>query len=63
MLVGSKLNQHTVSVLLAILGGVVIFGLSGVILGPLAFTIASTLLDIWRARNNNLQPTPTIPQS
>ena len=63
VLVGSKLNQHTVSVLLAILGGVVIFGFSGVILGPLAFTIAATLLDIWRARNNNLQPTPTIPQS
>ncbi len=52
ILVGSKLNQHTVSVLLAILGGVVIFGFSGVILGPLAFTIASTLFDIWRTRNN-----------
>ncbi len=63
VLVGSKLNQHTVSVLLAILGGVVIFGFSGVILGPLAFTIAATLLDIWQARNNNLQPTPPIPQS
>jgi predicted PurR-regulated permease PerM len=63
MLVGSKLNQHTVSVLLAILGGVVIFGFSGVILGPLAFTIAATLLDIWRAHNNNLHSTPSIPQS
>ena len=62
VLVGSKLNQHTVSILLAILGGVVIFGFSGVILGPLAFTIAATLLDIWRARNNNLQPTPPLPQ-
>ena len=63
VLVGSKLNQHTVSVLLAILGGVVIFGFSGVILGPLAFTIAATLLDIWRERNNNLHPTPPLPQS
>jgi predicted PurR-regulated permease PerM len=62
MLVGSKLNQHTVGILLAILGGVVIFGLPGVILGPLAFTIAATLLDIWRARNNNLQPIPPPPQ-
>jgi predicted PurR-regulated permease PerM len=63
VLVGSKLNQHTVSILLAILGGVVIFGFSGVILGPLAFTIATTLLDIWRTRNNNLQSLPPLPQS
>jgi predicted PurR-regulated permease PerM len=56
VLVGSKLRQHTVGILLAILGGVVIFGLPGVILGPLAFTIATTLLDFWRRRNNELQP-------
>jgi predicted PurR-regulated permease PerM len=62
VLVGSKLHQHTVSILLAILGGVVIFGFSGVILGPLAFTITTTLLDIWRARNNNLNTLPPLPQ-
>jgi predicted PurR-regulated permease PerM len=56
ILVGSKLNQHTVAILLAILGGVVIFGLQGVILGPLVFTVASTLLDFWRKRNNGLHP-------
>jgi predicted PurR-regulated permease PerM len=56
ILVGSQLRQHTVSVLLAILGGVVIFGLSGVILGPLVFTITSTLLDFWRRRNHDLPP-------
>jgi predicted PurR-regulated permease PerM len=56
MLVGSQLRQHTVGILLAILGGVVIFGLPGVILGPLAFTIATTLLDFWRRRNNELHP-------
>ena len=55
VLVGSKLRQHTVAILLAILGGVVIFGLSGVILGPLAFTIASTLLNFWQRRNNELR--------
>ena len=56
ILVGSKLRQHTVSVLLAILGGVVVFGLQGVIIGPLVFTIAATLLDFWRRRNNELAP-------
>ncbi len=56
VLVGSQLRQHTVAILLAILGGVVIFGLPGVILGPLVFTIASTLVDFWRRRNNELTP-------
>jgi predicted PurR-regulated permease PerM len=56
VLVGSKLRQHTVAILLAILGGVVIFGLPGVILGPLAFTITSTLIDFWRRRNDEPHP-------
>lgn len=50
VLVGSKLSQHTVGILLAMLGGVAVFGLSGLILGPLAFTITATLLDFWRRR-------------
>jgi predicted PurR-regulated permease PerM len=56
ILVGSQLRQHTVSILLAILGGVVVFGLQGVILGPLVFTMVSTLLDFWRRRNNEMHP-------
>jgi predicted PurR-regulated permease PerM len=56
VLVGSKLRQHTVGILIAILGGVVVFGFSGIILGPLAFTIAATFLNFWRRRNNNLHP-------
>ncbi|HMH14968.1 MAG TPA: AI-2E family transporter [Edaphobacter sp.] len=56
VLVGSKLQQHTVGILLAILGGVVVFGLSGVILGPLAFTVATTLLNFWRRRDTDLHP-------
>ncbi|HEX7157657.1 MAG TPA: AI-2E family transporter [Edaphobacter sp.] len=61
VLVGSKLHQHTVTVLLAILGGIAVFGLSGVILGPIAFTVAATLIGFWRARNE--PPISTVPQS
>jgi predicted PurR-regulated permease PerM len=50
MLVGSQIRQHTVSILLAMLGGVVVFGISGLILGPVVFTIATTLRDFWRRR-------------
>lgn len=50
ILVGPHLRQHSVAVLLSILGGVTLFGISGIVLGPLTFTLGSTLLDIWRAR-------------
>jgi predicted PurR-regulated permease PerM len=56
ILVGSRLRAHTVTVLLSILGGVALFGVTGIILGPVAFTVASTLLDVWRART----ATPTL---
>lgn len=52
MLVGTRLRSHTVTILLSILGGIAVFGITGVILGPVTFTISSTLLDFWRARTN-----------
>ncbi|QNI36140.1 AI-2E family transporter [Edaphobacter albus] len=54
ILVGPHLRQHSVAVLLSILGGIALFGITGIILGPLAFTAASTLLDIWRERGTEL---------
>jgi predicted PurR-regulated permease PerM len=51
VMVGPQLRQHTVAVLLSILGGISLFGITGIVLGPLAFTAAATLLDIWRSRS------------
>jgi predicted PurR-regulated permease PerM len=39
-----------VAILLSVLGGIAVFGLSGVILGPIVFTVAKTLLEIWKER-------------
>lgn len=50
IMVGPQLRQHSVAVLLSILGGIAMFGIPGIVLGPLAFTAATTLLDIWKAR-------------
>lgn len=50
ILIGPRLQQHTVAVLISILGGIALFGVTGIVLGPVAFTAASTLLDIWKAR-------------
>lgn len=43
-LVGKKMQLHTVPVLFAVLG---LFGISGIVLGPLVLTTAVTLLRIW----------------
>jgi predicted PurR-regulated permease PerM len=50
ILIGGHLRSHTAIILITILGGIAVFGPLGIILGPVIFTIASTLLDIWHAR-------------
>lgn len=52
ILVGTRLRAHTAAILLSILGGIAAFGIPGIILGPVVFTIADTLLDFWHARAN-----------
>jgi predicted PurR-regulated permease PerM len=54
VLIGPRLQQHTVAVLLSILGGIAMFGVTGIVLGPVAFTVASTLLDFWKKRNEEV---------
>jgi predicted PurR-regulated permease PerM len=50
ILVGQRLQLHNVASFIAVVGGIVAFGLSGIILGPLAVTLTLSLLEIWRAR-------------
>jgi predicted PurR-regulated permease PerM len=52
ILVGTRLRSHTATILLSILGGIAVFGIIGVILGPVTFTIAATLLEFGRFRTN-----------
>jgi predicted PurR-regulated permease PerM len=59
ILVGSHLRAHTAAILLSILGGIAVFGPIGIVLGPVLFTIAATLLDIWRNRTS--PHTPIVP--
>jgi predicted PurR-regulated permease PerM len=56
ILIGSHLRAHTAAILLAVLGGIALFGPIGIVLGPVLFTIASTLLDIWHTRTNPQLP-------
>lgn len=49
-LVGKRVRLHTLPVFFAIVGGVLLFGASGLILGPVALAVTVALLDIWRQR-------------
>jgi len=50
ILIGSHLRAHTATILLSVLGGIALFGPIGIVLGPVLFTLAATLLDIWHSR-------------
>jgi predicted PurR-regulated permease PerM len=59
ILVGSHLRAHTVTILLSVLGGIALFGPIGIVLGPVLFTLATTLLDIWHTRTAQVPPAPS----
>ncbi len=51
MLVGSRLKIHTVIAFVSLVGGLLVFGPSGLILGPVIFTVTRLLLEIWSSQN------------
>ena len=50
ILVGNRLKLHTVLAFMSVVGGQILFGPAGLILGPLALTVTTVLLEIWRSR-------------
>lgn len=52
VLVGGRLRMHTVPVFIAIVGGVFLFGASGLILGPVSLALTIALLDLWKRRTS-----------
>ncbi len=47
VLVGRRLQLHTVMAFFSVVGGIWVFGPAGFILGPVALTVTSVLLEIW----------------
>ncbi len=47
ILVGNRLQLHTVLAFISVVGGIIVFGPAGLILGPVALTITTVLLEIW----------------
>lgn len=50
ILVGNRLKLHTIPAFIAIVGGLIVFGPSGLVLGPVVLTVTVLLLEIWRSR-------------
>lgn len=50
MLVGNRLQMHTMLSFIAVVGGLVLMGTPGVVLGPLLLAVTLTLVQIWRDR-------------
>lgn len=58
VLVGSRLRLHTVPIFLSMIGGIWLFGVSGLVLGPVLFNVTVSTLFIWRSRTSG-EPLPT----
>ena len=50
LIVKDRLHLHVVPVLVSIIGGLFVFGASGIVLGPLLLAVTDALVKIWRRR-------------
>jgi predicted PurR-regulated permease PerM len=55
-LAGQRMRLHPVATLLAFLGGLSLFGVSGIILGPGIVAVTVAVLDVWHERANGTAP-------
>jgi predicted PurR-regulated permease PerM len=49
-LAGERMRLHDVPALIAFLGGLALFGMSGMILGPAILAVTVALLEVWKGR-------------
>ncbi len=47
MLIGSRTRSHSLTTFLAVLGGILVFGIKGIIFGPLILSLTITILHIY----------------
>ena len=58
-LAGDRMRLHPVPALLAFVGGIVVFGASGMILGPAILAVTVAVLEVWHYRATGTEvPTP-----
>jgi predicted PurR-regulated permease PerM len=57
---GDRMKLHQVPSLLAILGGMALFGAAGIVLGPTVLAVTVALLEVWHRRATATRATPTV---
>lgn len=60
---GQRLKLHPVPTLLAFIGGLAVFGVAGMILGPCVLAVTLALIDVWRTRSSDGTPFAVQPAS
>jgi len=55
VLLAGKLRFHTLGIMMSIFGGLLAFGIAGVVLGPLILAVTMELLEVWRVRTQRVQ--------
>ena len=50
ILTGNRLKLHTVFAFISVVGGLILFGPTGLILGPVILTVTIALLEVWSTR-------------
>ncbi|CAN7636785.1 AI-2E family transporter [Mesorhizobium caraganae] len=63
MLVGNRLRLHTVVAFIGAVGGIVLFGASGLVLGPAAIAVTISLVDILKKRLKGPSEADLLPGS
>lgn len=57
---GNRMHLHQVPSLLAILGGMTLFGAAGIVLGPTILAVTVALMEVWHRRSTATVATPTV---
>ncbi|QEG28373.1 putative inner membrane protein [Gemmata obscuriglobus] len=58
-LAGGRMRLHPVPALLSFIGGLALFGASGIVLGPAILAVTVAVLDVWHTRTTN-SPLPSV---
>ncbi len=53
--VGNRIRLHTLPVFFSIVGGLIAFGASGLIVGPVVLSVADGLVHLWRVRMDRVE--------
>jgi Ca2+-transporting ATPase len=61
MLIGERLKIHTLTRFISLLGGLMLFGVAGLIIGPVAVAMTMMILDFWKGREEEIETRSLAP--